>query len=329
VSAEPLTYESGLGAELAAFVAYKRALARRYDTEERSLRLFDRYLAARDVTRSIDVTPELIEAFLASRPRARPRSYNHLRGVLDRFFAWLVEQEAIPCSPVRVPPRRVTGKRLPYLFSPQEAKRLFEIAARLPDQPRGPLRGPTYELIFALLYGLGLRVGEVSRLTGADVDLDQEFLIIRKTKFQKSRLVPFGPRMAARLTHYKELREARFGQRPSALPFFSFGHDRPINPCTISQTFHRLVPVLGLTVPPGVAYPRLHDLRHSFAVARLLRWYREGVDPGERLLALSTFLGHVGPVTTAEYLTITGDLLAEADRRFRAFALPLGTGGVR
>lgn len=329
MSAEPLTYQSGLGAELAAFVAYKRALARRYDTEERSLRLFDHYLAAHGVTCSRDVTSELIEAFLASRPRPRPRSYNHLRGVIDRFFAWLVEQEVLPRSPVRLPPRRVTGKRLPYLFSPDEAKRLFEIAARLPDQPRGPLRGPTYELIFALLYGLGLRVGEVSRLTEADVDLDQELLIIRKTKFQKSRLVPFGPRMAGRLAHYKELREARFGERSPQLPFFSLGGVRPINPCTISQTFHHLVPALGLTVPPGVAYPRLHDLRHSFAVARLLRWYREGVNPAERLLALSTFLGHVGPVSTAEYLTVTGDLLAEADHRFRAFALPIDPGSVR
>jgi integrase len=329
MSDEPVLYQSGLGADLAAFVAHKRALARRYDTEERSLRLFDRYVALHGVTSPGEVTPQLVETFLASRPRARPRSYNHLRGVLERFFGWLVEQEVLLYSPVRVPPRRVTGKRLPYLFSPDEARRLFALAARLPDQPRAPLRGPTYELIFALLYGLGLRVGEVSRLTGADVDLERELLVVRKTKFQKNRLVPFGPRMAARLAHYDELREARFGYRPPALPFFSFGRGQPINPCTISQTFHHLVPALELTVPPGVAYPRLHDLRHSFAVARLLRWYREGVNPAERLMALATFLGHVGPVSTAEYLTITGDLLAEADRRFRAFALPIDTGGAR
>jgi integrase len=329
VSAEPVIYQSALGTELAAFVAYKRALARRYETEERSLRLLDRFLAAHGVTRPDEVTPELVEAFLSSRPRTRPRSYNHLRGVLERFFDWLVEQEALPHSPVRVPPRRVTGKRLPYLFSPDEAKRLFDLAAGLPDQPRAPLRGPTYTLIFALLYGLGLRVGEVSRLTGADIEPDRELLVVRKTKFQKSRLVPFGPRMAARLAHYDQLREARFGHRAPALPFFSFGHDRPINPCTISQTFHRLVPALELTVPPGVSYPRLHDLRHSFAVARLLRWYREGVNPAERLLSLATFLGHVDPVSTAEYLTITSDLLAEADRRFRAFAPPVDVGGAR
>lgn len=225
-------------------------------------------------------------------------------------------------SPLRVGPRRVTQKRLPFLFSPDEAGRLLTVAARLPDRPRGPLRGPTYEVIFALLYGLGPRVGEVSRLCGEDVDFARDLLVIRHTKFQKSRLVPFGPKMAARLAAYRSVREERFGHRAPALPFFSFGRDRPIHSGTISQTFHHMVPDLGLTVPPGVSPPRLHDLRHSFAVGRLLRWYQEGVNPAERLFSLSTFMGHVNPASTAEYLTITADLLQEANRRFEGFALP-------
>jgi integrase len=305
-----MVFLSFLGPQMEAFVAEKRALARSYNTEEQALRLFDRYLAAAGISELAAISPELTQAFLASRPRARPRSYNHLRGVLGRLFSWCVEREIMAQSPLWAGPRRVTQKRLPFLFSPAQAARLLEVARELPERPRAPLRGPTYELIFALLYGLGLRVGEVSRLCGEDVDAARDLLVIRHTKFQKSRLVPFGPKIAARIAAYRILREERFGQRAPALAFFSFRRDGPIHPGTISQTFHHLVPTLGLTVPPGVSAPRLHDLRHSFAVARLLRWYREGVNPADRLLFLATFMGHVSPASTAEYLSVTADLLA-------------------
>ena len=89
-----------------------------------------------------------------------------------------------------------------------------------------------------------------------------------------------------------------------------------------SQTFHHLVPRLGVTVPPGVAAPRLHDLRHAFAVGTVLRWYRAGVDLSGRLFHLATFLGHVSPSSTAVYITITAELLHEANRRFETFAAP-------
>jgi integrase len=93
-----------------------------------------------------------------------------------------------------------------------------------------------------------------------------------------------------------------------------------MNPGTASQTFHRLVTELAVPIPTGVAPPCLHSLRHSFAVGCLLRWYREGLDPQTRLYRLSTFMGHVDPASTAVYLTITPQLLAEANRRFEAFA---------
>lgn len=140
----------------------------------------------------------------------------------------------------------------------------------------------------------------------------------------RHRLVPFGPRMSARLTAYLDLRMHRSGALMADAPLFSFTSGRAINPSTISQTFHALVPLI---LPAGVASPRVHDLRHSFAVGTLLRWYREGADPAARLLHLSTFLGHVDPTSTAVYLTITGDLLQLAGERFGRFAAPLSTGG--
>jgi integrase len=91
---------------------------------------------------------------------------------------------------------------------------------------------------------------------------------------------------------------------------------------TASQVFHHLMIQLDFPIPDGVSPPCLHSLRHSFAIGCLLRWYRQGVDPGERLFRLSTFMGHVSPASTAVYLTITPSLLEEANRRFEAYACP-------
>jgi site-specific recombinase XerD len=322
-----IDFHSPLADPIRRFVAHKRALNRRFDTEERALCLLDRYLFMQGVNDLAGVTPAVIDAFLAWRPRSRPRSYNHLLGVVRRLFNWMVDQELLDHSPVRLRPRRETARRIPYLFDLPHACQLLDVAASLADNNKARQRGPTYAMIFALLYGLGLRVGEVARLTGDDVDLGRGLLVIRGTKFAKSRLVPFGPRMAARLTAYLELKESQSGALLPEAPVFSFTPGRAIHPGTISQTFHALVPRLGLDLPAGVAPPRVHDLRHSFAVGTLLRWYRDGADPSARLLDLSTFLGHVDPASTAVYLTITVDLLQAAGERFARFVAPLSTGG--
>jgi len=315
-------FRSFLAQDLEAFLAYKRALARRYDNEESVFRLFDRYLAEQGVRDFSGITAEAIGAFLISRPRARPRSYNHLLGVVRRFFAWLVTQERISHSPVQARPRRATSQQTPFIFDQDQARRLLEAAAQLPDNPRALRRGEVYATIFALLYGLGLRVGEVARLRREDVDLDRCLLVIRHTKFDKSRLVPFGPRLARRLSEYLDRWEQRGVQLSPDSPVFSFTHGKCLRPETISQTFHRLVAQLGIAAPPGVAPPCVHCLRHSFAVGTLLRWYRAGLDPTQRLFHLSTFLGHADPGSTSVYLTVTAELLREANSRFEWMASP-------
>jgi site-specific recombinase XerD len=305
-------YKSFMADHITAFLAYKRALARKFHTEDTALRLFDRYLFENDIGHLDNITPLLIEVFLASRPRKSPRSYNHLLGVIRRFFSWLVVQGILDSSPVKAHTRRATTKRQPFLFGLSDAKKLLAAADNLPDNSRAPLRGPTYSMIFALLYGLGLRVGEASRLCVKDVDLGRCLLVIRETKFAKSRLVPFGPLMAKKIETYLSLR----GELKSDSSFFSFNKHRPVHPGTISQTFHHLLPILNLNIPAGVHPPRLHDLRHAFATGTLLRWYRAGIDPASRLIHLSTFLGHVSPSSTAVYLSITPDLLDQANERF-------------
>jgi len=304
------------------FLAYKRTLARKYRSEEYALRLFLRFASDCGVERLDQVTPVLLEEFLGSRPRSRPRSFNHLLGVLRCMFDWAVARELLATSPLTTRRRRVTSVRIPFLFNVDQARRLLDAAATLPDNPRAVRRGPTYRCIFALCYGLGLRAGEACGLTLGDVDQGRSLLVVRGGKFGKSRLVPHGPRMAEVLAEHVRYRRESNRAEDDRAPLFTFDGRRPVHPGTASQTFHHLIPRLDLSVPAGVSPPRLHDLRHSFAVACLLRWYREGLDPSAQLHQLSTFMGHVNPISTAVYLTITADLLRAANGRFEAFAEP-------
>jgi integrase len=304
------------------FLEHKRALGRKYHSEEHELRLLIRFAHEHRAHRLDQLTPALIQDFLTSRPRSRPRSFNHLLGVVTGLLDWAVTHELLEASPLRARRRRVTATRIPFLFDAAQARRLLAAAAMLPDNPRARGRGPTYRTIFALCYGLGLRAGEACNLRLHDIDTDRRLLVVRGGKFGKSRLLPHGPRIAELVGNQLRRRQADSrAARPDA-PLFSFnGHSR-VDPGTASRTFHRLVATLDLTVHDGVSPPTLHSLRHSFAVGCLLRWYREGLDPSARLHHLSTFMGHVDPTSTAVYLTITPQLLDEANRRFEAFAEP-------
>lgn len=314
--------EDGLRGAVADFLAYKRALGRRYRTEEATLRLLLAFSDQHGVQNLPELTPRLLEEFTASRPRGRARSFNNFVGTLGCFLDWAVTQQRLDVSPLHRVRRRETDQRLPFLFDADHARQLLAAAAALPDNPRAIGRGPTYHGIFALCYGLGLRAGEACGLRLGDIDTDRHLLVVRGGKFGKSRLVPHGPRIGDLLTGQLERRRADGALEPDA-PLFTFDGCRSVHPGSASLTFHRLVLELGFPVPDGVTPPHLHCLRHSFAVGCLLRWYREGLDPAARLYQLSTFLGHVDPASTAVYLTITPQLLAEANRRFEPFAPPV------
>jgi integrase len=309
-----------LATVVADYLAHKRALGRKFDTEEATLRLLLTFSGQHGVEDVGQLTPAVVDAFVASRPRQRARSFNHLVGVVCCFLEWAVAQQRLESSPLRRVRRHETDVRLPFLFDIGQARRLLDAAAALPDNSRAIGRGPTYHVIFALCYGLGLRAGEACGLRIGDVDAGRQLLTVRGGKFGKTRLVPHGPRIGELLARQVERRQA-----VDEDPLFSFDGRRSIHPCSASQTFHRLMAELAFPVPDGVSPPCLHCLRHSFAVGRLARWYREDVAPQSRLYKLSTFIGHVDPTSTAIYLTITPQLLAEANRRFEALAEPAWT----
>lgn len=188
------------------FLEHKRALGRKYLSEEHELRLPVRFATEQGITRLDQLTPAVLDDFLGSRPRSRPRSFNHLLGVVGCLMEWAVSQQLLTVSPLKAHRRRATANKIPFLFDQAQARRLLEAAGELRDNPRAPQRGATHRTIFALCYGLGLRVGEACGLRIGDVDTTRDLLVVRGGKFGKSRLVPHGPRIAALLAEQLQRR---------------------------------------------------------------------------------------------------------------------------
>ena len=250
------------------FLAHKRALGRKYHSEESELRLLSRFAAGKNAGLG-DLTPALMEEFLGSRPRQRPRSFNHLLGVADGLFRWAVAQELLDSAPALPRPRKAASGRVPFLFTAVQARALLAAAALLTDNSRARGRSHVYQAIFALCYGLGLRAAEACGMRLGDIDAGRSLLTVRGGKFGKDRLVPHGPRIGALVAAQAERRCSGDSAAGPGSPLFTFDGRRSIHPGTASQAFHHLVPALALPVPDGVSPPRLHDLRHSFAVGCL------------------------------------------------------------
>lgn len=200
----------------------------------------------------------------------------------------------------------------PYLYTEQEVEQLMTCARALPS--KGGLRGQTYATLLGLLAATGLRVGEALALKCEDADLNDAVLVIRRGKFGKSRLVPLHPSSQQALSQYGQQRDACLG-RKTAIRFFVSQHGRPLTASSVRRTFRILCREIGLRQSDHCDEPRLHHLRHRFAMETLLRWYRSGTDIERRLPVLSTFLGHVSIADTHWYLSARPELMREAMQR--------------
>lgn len=238
-----------------------------------------------------------------------------------RFFDYLCGLAVVADNPV---PRLLTSPRglprsafKPFIFSREQLAAILAEAGRLPDHHMCRGRAATCGTMLALLCALGLRHGEVLRLRLADVEFDRQALFIAHTKFHKSRYVPFGPKVGDRLRRYLDVRQTLLRPVRQDDPLFVTKWRKPVCQNLLSAAFRDILRTLAISSPPGQPAPRLHDLRHTFAVHRLLRWYRDGIDVQSRLPVLATFLGHIDHLATEVYLTITADLLREANARFQ------------
>ena len=210
----------------------------------------------------------------------------------------------------------------PYIYSFDELRRLIK-ATEQSVSSRTKLQAPTLRTVLLLLYGAGLRIGEALRLTPEDVDLANSLLTIRESKFYRTRSVPIGIRLTRALAACEKERSQWGYPRGTVESFFVTRHGQPVIRSLVERTFCRLRCLANIHRYDGARYqPRLHDLRHSFAVHRLVAWYREGADVQRLLPQLSTYLGHVHISATQRYLTMTPDLLYQASVRFERYARP-------
>ncbi len=204
----------------------------------------------------------------------------------------------------------------PYLYSGTEIRRLLRAALSLPCRyKRGRLRPWLYYTFFGLLSVTGLRVSEARNLEVREVDLDAGVLTIRGAKFGKTRLVPLHASTCQVLGEYLRRRARHWRQRPASSYVFVSSWGNRLDGGEVHRTFYALSRQVGLRGPADHRGPRLHDLRHRFATATLVRWYRAHHDPERRLPLLSAYLGHVHVADTQWYLSGSPELMREAMRR--------------
>jgi integrase/recombinase XerD len=299
------------------YVAFRRALGEKCMTIESILRAFGRAVGPQAPVAHIEA--QTVSAFLDSRGPVTSGWFGKYRA-LKGFFRFAISRGHLTEAPLPKALPKPPPPFVPYVYTRDEIRRLLEAIPSAQDY-RTLIELDTLRAILLLLYGAGLRVGEALALSVADVDLPNALITVRDTKFFKSRLVPIGSQLAGVLTAYARRRAAAHPGNGTERRFFIGRRGAAIQVQTMDDTFERLRDRAGVRRSDGARYqPRLHDMRHSFAVHRLIQWYQQGADVQRLLYYLSVYLGHVHIRHTQIYLTMTADLLQQAGLRFEQYA---------
>lgn len=309
-------FASAIADHIHGFIAERRALGHKYRVGETIFAHLDRFLRRLPIEEQ-QISPRVLDRWAADTPAIGHRAREVRERCVRQLCCYIREREPCAYVPLRPIARRGQHSRPPFIYSVEDVRRLLDAALEL--KPANSLRPQHYYALIALLYCAGLRVGEALKLRMSDVDLDRALLLVREAKFYKSRWIPLSPSLADCLRAYSVARTAQGRLNSAEAPFFVNRHGRENKHSIVCQTFIRLLRQTGLRGPSGERGPRLHDLRHSFAVNRLARWYREGADVQAKLPLLSTYLGHSSIFNTQIYLTATSELLREGAGRFYAW----------
>ena len=307
------SFISHLAAELDAFLAFKRTMGHPYVRAEFTLRSFDRFVLSYSRRLRPFRLDEAILAWLASQRKDRkPVTVTADLGAVRQFCLHRRRRDPAAFVPGRSwAPQSTESEFLPFVFTDAQVRDLLRRATSL-DRP--PFRGVALRALLLVLYCTGVRFGEALRLRMKDVDANGGLLFIAESK-GRSRWVPFERSLGRELTQYMAARRALVAAGPDD-PFFIGADGRQLQVKTASQVVRRLLRAAGLKPPVGRVGPRPYDFRHTFAVHRLTRWYRAGVEINARLPWLSAYMGHNDILGTETYLTATPELLAIASQRF-------------
>lgn len=307
---ESTKLSSSLAEPIADFVSEKRACGYRYLAESQGLEALDRHLVARGHM-SFDLPKVLVDEWTARRPHETPRNQEHRVRLVHQFARYLLRRGVPAHLPDLRGCSRGRASSTPHIFSREEIARLLAAADALPVSTLTPSRHLVIPEVFRVLSCCGLRVGEALHLRLADTDLERGILTIRDGKFQKDRLVPLPASLRLRLTRYA----VRLGLRGDGSAFFPGPDGDMYSHTGIYKIFRRLLRESGIPHGGRGRGPRIHDLRHSFAVHRLEAWYRAGADLGAKLLLLSTYMGHRSIEATQIYLRLTPHLFPDVASR--------------
>ncbi len=302
------------------YVAFKKSLGGVGRTDEYVLRAFSRAMG--DEIDIRDVQSDQVSAFLAGSGPVTSHWHRKYCSLIS-FYRYAIAHGHVASSPLPTVLPKQAERFAPHIYSRDELRRLLDAT----DLYRhGRLIEPhTFRTLLLLLYGTGLRISEALSLTLNDVDLQEAVIIVRDTKFYKTRLVPIGTQLCEVMVQYaKRRKESKHSQDKSA-PFFVTRRSAPLTVFLVECSFQRLRDHAGVRRVDGARYqPRLHDLRHTFAVHRLTAGYREKQNVQKLLPQLSTYMGHAKISSTQWYLTMTPELLREANLRFAQYAFEGG-----
>ncbi|MHC4492516.1 MAG: tyrosine-type recombinase/integrase [Planctomycetota bacterium] len=308
------SFTSSLGPLLARYLRLNEALGRKYALERDVFVHLDRFLAAQPPDKS-DLTAETFALWCATLAHVKPGVRRHRMRTVRRLCRYRQRSEPSCFVPDPHTFPRPYAPRPPHFFTEQEILRILRATDHLRSSPTSPLRREGYRLAVVLLHTTGLRRGELMRLTLDDYDPGERTLHIRVTKFHKSRIVPLSRDAAREMDAYLRARR-RLPCSPGA-PLLCFRR-RGIQPYAgdgLGAGLQQLFQAAGVRTAAG-RVPRVHDLRHSFALNALLRWYRAGTDVQARLPALAVYMGHVSIVSTQYYLAFLEPFAEAVSERF-------------
>ena len=296
---------SGLRAHVDDYLRLRRALGFKLREDERTLGQLVGYL---ETAGAETVTSELAIRWARLPVGVHPNHWAKRLRIARGFAAYLQTIDlATEIPPPDVFPTR-RQRATPYLFSQQDICQLLAEARRL----RHPLRAASYEALFGLLAVSGMRISEALALEREDVDLDAGLITIRQAKHDRHRLVPLHPTASEALRRYASERD-RLCPRPRSRAFFLSSAGTAIHANCLRLTFREIMTRIGVRTEE--VRPRVHDLRHRFAVQTLIDWQRSAVNIDEHIATLSTYLGHVSPADTYWYLSASPELMALAAER--------------
>lgn len=299
-----------------AWLCHQRALGRGYDAAQWILSNLQRFLLNRGAA---DLDGVAFDCWCNDARGLSASTRRHRQLIVRKFCLFRQRTEPDCFVPDQLYFVRLTPYRPPTIVEPQQVARMLFAADSLSPGSNSPLLPAVARLAVVILFTAGLRRGELVRLRLADVDAQSGLLRITSSKFHKSRLVPLSPDAAVALRRYLRLRLAGpFDGRPSAPLLCNGSRGRHgYSNGGLCQLIRRLIIKADVHDSHG-RRPRVHDLRHSFAVQALLRWYRQGADVQVHLPRLSMYMGHVSIVSTAHYLHFVPAMQELASARFHA-----------